>query len=330
MGDVRRREFITLLGGAAAVWPLSTLAQQPAMPVVGFLGSASSGPFAQFLSAFKLGLMEAGYVEGTNVVIEYRWAEDQYDQLPTLAADLLRRRVVLIVAGGNAAVLAAKVATTTIPILFTTGSDPVQLGFVASLNRPGGNVTGVTVLATELGPKRLEMLHELVPTANIVGLLVNPTNPTIAEPTTRDMQAAARILGLQIQVLHASTEADFDAVFATLVQLRAGGLVIGGDNLFNGRSERLAAMALRNAIPTIYQFRDFAAAGGLISYGGSLATAYRQVGGYAARILKGEKPADLPVQQSSRVELIINLKTAKKIGLTVPVTLLGRADEVIE
>jgi putative ABC transport system substrate-binding protein len=329
MFDKGRRDFISLIGGAAAS-PLAARAQQSAVPVIGFLGSASPGPFAQFLSAFKLGLMEAGYVEGTNVLIEYRWAEDQYDQLPTLAADLIRRRVVMVVAGGNAAVLAAKVATTTIPILFTTGSDPVQLGFVASLARPGGNMTGATVLAAELGPKRLELLHELVPTADVVGLLVNPTNPTIAEPTTREVQAAARTLGLQIQVLHASTETGFDAVFATLVQLRAGGLVIGGDNLFNGRSERLGALALRNAIPTIYQFHDFAAAGGLISYGGSLAAAYRQVGIYAARILKGEKPADLPVQQSSRVELIINLKTAKALGLTVPLSLLGRADEVIE
>jgi putative ABC transport system substrate-binding protein len=300
------------------------------MAVIGFLNSASADGYARMLTAFRQGLSETGHVEGRNVAIEYRWAEGQNDRLPALAADLLRRRATVIATGGNAAVLAAKAATTTIPIVFNTASDPVELGFGASLNRPGGNLTGVTNLGAEVGPKRLELLHELVPAANVFALLVNPTNTTLAESNTRDLQGAARTLGLQLQVLHASTERDFDTVFATLTQLRAGGLVIGNDAFFNSHIEQLASLALRRAVPTIYQSREFAVIGGLMSYGGSIADAYRLVGTYTGRILKGEKPADLPVQQATRVELIINMKTAKALGLTFPITLLGRADEVIE
>jgi putative ABC transport system substrate-binding protein len=265
------------------------------------------------------------------VAIEYRWAEGHYDRIPALIADLVRRQVAVIAAPGSTpAVLAAKAATTTIPVVFLTATDPVAAGLVASLNRPGGNLTGVTALTLELGPKQLELLREVVPTATVIALLVNPASRVLAETQSRDLQATARTLGLQLHVLHARTASDFDAVFATLGQLRAGGLVIGGEALFTGRSEQLAALALRHAMPAIYQFREFAAAGGLMSYGANLNDAHRLAGVYAGRILKGAKPADMPVEQSTKFELVINLKTAKALGLEVPATLLGRADEVIE
>jgi putative ABC transport system substrate-binding protein len=298
------------------------------MPVVGFLNSASPDGYAPYVASFRQGLKETGYVEGQNVAIEYRWAEGQYDRLPAMAAELIRRQVAVIVAN-NPGNLAAKAATTTIPIVFTTGGDPVQMGLVASLSRPDGNVTGATELGVEVTPKRLELAHELVPTATIIALLVNPTNPN-AVAQLRDLPAAARILGVQLHVLHASTERDLDAVFATLGQLRAGALVIGTDGIFTSRSEHLAALTVRHAVPAIYQNRAFAAAGGLMSYGGSTQDIYRIAGAYAGRILKGAKPADLPVIQSTKVELFINLKTARALGLTVPDTLLARADEVIE
>jgi putative tryptophan/tyrosine transport system substrate-binding protein len=326
---MKRREFITLVGGAALAWPFGARAQKQAMPVIGVLTTISPVQLADRYPEFRQSLSEAGYVEGRNVAIEYRWAEDHYDRLPALAADLVRRQVDVIAPIGTEPALAAKATTTTIPIVFYTGSDPVQLGLVASLNRPGGNLTGTSFLGQETGPKRLELLHEVVPAATIMALLVNPTNSVFAAQS-RDLQAAARTLGLQLHVLHASTEQEFDGVFATLAPLRAGGLVIGGDAFFNSRSKQLAALAVRNAVPTIFSYRGFAADGGLMTYGGNFADVLRQVGLYTGRILKGEKPADLPVQQSTKVELIINLKTAKALGLTVPLPLLGRADEVIE
>jgi ABC-type uncharacterized transport system substrate-binding protein len=327
---MRRREFITLLGGAAAAWPLTARAQQPHMPAVGVLGATSASGFAAQLAAFRRGLSEAGVVEGRDAAIEYRWADDQYERLPELAADLVRRQVAVIATiGGNAASVAARAATKTIPIVFHGSVDPVEAGFVASLNRPGGNMTGVVSLNVDTGQKRLELLHELVPTANTIALLLNPTN-AVAETQSNDLLAAARTLGLDLHVLHASREGEFEPAFARLMQLRAGGLVIGTDGFLVSRSERLAALTLRHALPAIFQYRAFAEAGGLMSYGGSVTDSYRLSGVYTGRILKGQKPADLPVQQATKVELIINLKTAKALGLEVPPTLLGRADEVIE
>jgi putative ABC transport system substrate-binding protein len=324
---MKRRKFVTLLGGAVTAWPLAARAQQPAMPVIGFLNGGSPGPYAQFATAFRHGLSDTGYVEGRNVAIEYRWAEGHYDRLREMAADLIGRQVAVIVCN-TAAAHAAKALTTTIPIVFSTGGDPIHFGLVTSLSRPGGNVTGVANLNVELGPKWLELLRELVPTATAVALLVNPTNPN-SEPLSRNLQAAARALKLGLHVLNASTDRDFDTVFDTLGQLRAGGLVIGPDALYNSRNQQLAALTLRHAVPAI-SVPDFAVAGGLMGYGGSITDAYRRVGVYTGRILNGEKPADLPVQQSTKVELIINFRTAKTLGLDVPPTLLARADEVIE
>jgi ABC-type uncharacterized transport system substrate-binding protein len=326
---MKRREFITLVGGAAAIWPFTGRAQQPAMPVVGFINAASSQPYAHMLSAFLKGLSETGYVENQNVKIEYRWAQGELDRLPALAADLVHREVTVIAATGTPAALAAKAATTTIPIVFELGSDPVQLGLVTSLNRPSGNITGVAQLATEVAPKRLELLHEMIPKARIIALLADPTDRAIFESTTRGVKAAARSLGLELHVLNVSTDSDLDAVFPKLVELRAGGLVISGGQFFNSRSKQLAAMALRYAVPTISPYVDLEA-GGLMSYGASITDAYRLAGIYTGRVLKGEKPADLPVQQATKVELIINLKTAKALGITVPLSLIGRADEIIE
>jgi putative tryptophan/tyrosine transport system substrate-binding protein len=328
---VRRREFITLLGGAAAGWPLTARAQQPAMPVIGLLGSESPDLWAGRMRAFHQGLGETGYVDGRNVAIEYRWAEGHNDRLPALAADLVRRRVTVIVAPGSTpATLAVKAATSTIPIIFWIGSDPIELGPVVSLNRPEGNLTGVTTLNLGLVAKRVQLLHEVVPGTNSIAVLINPTSPTLTKISIEDAQAAARSLGLELHMLNASTERDFDLVFANLIQLRAAGLVIGTDTFFSSRLEQLAALSVRHAVPTIYHFREFAAAGGLIAYGGSLAEAFRGTGVYTGRILKGEKPANLPVQQVTRVELYINLKTAKALGLDIPLPLIGRADELIE
>ncbi|MGB7714709.1 MAG: ABC transporter substrate-binding protein, partial [Pseudolabrys sp.] len=293
------------------------------------INAAPAQSYKPQLAAFLKGLDEKGYADGRNVTIEYRWADGHSDRLPSMAADLVRRQVTVIAATTTPAALAAKAATTIIPIVFTTVGDPVQLHLVTSLNRPGGNVTGVTQLNVEVAPKRLELLHELVPTASVVALLANPTNPN-TETNTKELQAAARTLGLELHVLNASTDRDFDAVFAKLIQLRAGGLVIGADNLFAIRSEQLAALALRHAVPTIYQNRDFAVAGGLLSYGTDFRKTYRLAGNYTGRVLKGEKPADLPVQQATKVEFYINLKTAKALGLNVPAAMQARADEMIE
>ena len=313
---IGRRELITLLGGAAIAWPLAAHAQQPAMPVVGVLSAEwPNAVTADRLRAFREGLNDTGYVEGRNVTIEYRWAEGRNDRLPALAAELVRLPVNLIVcAGSTPATIAAKAASTTVPIVFYGGADPVSMGLVASLSRPGGNVTGVTTLNVEIGAKRLEVLHELVPTATMIAGLVNPTNPVIAETETRDLQAAARTLGLTLHVLHASSEQEIDTAFMTLVQVRAGALVIGTDALFNSRSEQLAVLTLRHEVPAIYQFREFVLSGGLASFGTTVVDTYRPLGVYTGRILKGEKPADLPVQQATKLHLIINMKTANALG----------------
>jgi len=327
---MRRRDFFKVIGALATAWPLAARAQQAAMPVIGFLSATTAEGYAAPLAAFRRGLHQAGFIEGRNVAIEYRWAEDQNDRLPALAADLVRNQVTVIVAAGTPAALAAKAATSTIPIVFYIGVDPIEAGLVTSLARPGGNITGLTTLNAEVVPKRLQLVHELAPTATVIALLVNPTSPTLAETSMKEAQAAAQTLGLQLHVLHASTERDLDEAFRTSVQLRAGALVISPDVSFNSLSKQFGALTLRYGMPTIYQFRDFAAAGGLLSYGGDVSEFNRQVGVLTGRILKGEKPTDLPVQQSAKMELFINLKTAKALGLTIPQSVLVRADELIE
>jgi putative tryptophan/tyrosine transport system substrate-binding protein len=325
-----RREFIRLFGGAAVSWPLAVYGQQRPMPVIGFLNVASPGALRQQIAAFREGLKESGYVEDQNVAVEYRWAEGQYERLPELAADLVRQQVSVIVVGGGAqAELAAKAATTTIPIVFSAGGDPVRSGLVASLNQPSGNITGVYHFATGLEAKRLGLLHEMLPKATPIAVLINP-NFADAENQLRDVQEAAARLAVQLVVVRANAESDFNAAFSTVVQQRSGALLVGASPFFNNRREQLVVLAARHALPTIYEWRDFAAAGGLMSYGTSLADAYRQVGVYAGQILKGAKPVDLPVVQSTRFELVINLSTAKALGIEVPPTLLARADEVIE
>jgi putative ABC transport system substrate-binding protein len=326
---MRRREFITFLSSAAAAWPFAAQAQQQA-PVIGLLNAASAQTLPEALSAFFKGLAEAGFVEGQNVRIEYRWAEGDADRLPTMAADLVRRQVAVIAAGGTPASLAAKAATATIPIVFETAADPVKIGLVASLNRPAGNVTGVTQLTSGLVAKQLELLHELLPTTRVMALLINPNDPALAEPVSKEALVAAHTLGVELHVLNARTERDFDSVFARLAQLQGGGLVIGTEVLFTTHSEQLAALTVRHAVPTVYKGREFAAAGGLLSYGSELTESYRLAGIQAGRILKGDKPADLPVQQATKFEMYINLKTAKALGITVPLPLSGRANGVFE
>jgi putative ABC transport system substrate-binding protein len=328
---MRRREFIAFVGSTAVMWPLASRAQQSNTPLIGFLNVGSSTGYRSIAAAFRQGLQETGYVEGQNVAIEYRWAEGQSNQLPVMVDDLIHRQVAVIAATSTPAALAAKAATKTIPIVFETGGDPVQLGLVASLNRPGGNVTGVTNLTAGLAAKEMEVLHELLPTAKTVTLLVNPADQAIAEEETREAVPAAQMLGLELRVLEASTEEQLNAMFANnLGQLRAGGLVVGGEAFFRSHMGQLAALALRHAVPVISNGREFAAAGGLMSYGASIPNTYRLAGVYTGRVLKGDKPADLPVQQATKVELYINLKTAKALGISVPIPILGRADEVIE
>jgi putative ABC transport system substrate-binding protein len=327
---MRRRQFITLLGGAVAGWPLAARAQLTAMPVIGYLNSESRETYREYLSAFHRGLNETGFIEGRNVLIEYRWADGHNDRLPAMAADLTRRRVTVIATNNTPSAVAAKAASQTIPTVFLTGSDPVLIGLVASLNRPTGTLTGVAVLNTGLVAKRLQLLHELAPTSASVGLLVNSTNPVFAEAEIREIQAGARVLGLGLLVLNASSQREIEAAFTTLVEQRVGALVVSADSYFIAQPDRLVTLAARYAVPTIYAYREFTAAHGLMSYGPNLLDAYRQVGVYTGRILKGDKPADLPVQQVTRIELVINLKTATALGLTFPLPQLGRADEVIE
>ena len=326
---MRRRDFIKVIAGSAAARPFMARAQR-ATPVIGFLGITSSGGYGPMVTAFRQGLQESGYVEGRDVAIEYRWAEDRIDQLPAMAAELVHSRVSVIAAAATAAALAAKAATTTIPIVFEMAGDPVHLGLVPRLDQPGGNITGIANLNIGITPKRLQLLYEVVPTAKVMALLVNPANPTVAETQARETRSAAQALNIDLHVLNASTERDFDAVFATLTELRVGGLVIAAEPLFRSREAQLGELTVRHAVPAIAYGRDFAAAGGLLSYEAGTREAYRLAGIYTGRILKGEKPANLPVQQSTKVEIIINLKTAKMLGLTVPLSLLGRANEVIE
>ena len=326
---MKRRQFITLIGGVAATWPLAARAQQAALPVIGYLNNGSPESDAPRLTGLRRGLSETGYVEGRNFVIEYRWARNQVDRLPALAADLVHLRVAVIVSAGRVATLAAKAATTSIPIVTGFANDPVQFGLVATLNRPGGNLTGFNAFAGELGAKALALLHELMPSIATIGFLENPNNP-VSELRTRDVLAAAAAIGLNVQILKAGTDREIDAAFVSLVQARTGALLVGGDFFFNNRIEQIIGLAARHAIPTMFTFREFVLAGGLISYGISLIENYRQVGLYTGRILKGEKPADLPVQQATKLELIINLKTAKALGLQIPDRLLALADEVIE
>jgi len=327
---VKRRAFITLLGGVAAAWPLSARAQQPAIPMIGFLSSGSQQSDVWRLAAFRRGLSETGYIEGRNVVSEFRWAYDQYDRLTALATELARSQPTVIVAvGGPTSALAAKAASTTVPIVFAIAGDPVKLGLVASVNRPGGNATGISTVFSSVVAKQLETLHEMMPKATQIGCLVNPKNPN-AVTGTREAQEAARTLGLSLNFVNASTDREIDTAFATLVQGRVDALVVFTDPLFNSWPDQLAGLAARHALPAIYPYREFAAAGGLISYGGNLTEPWYLAGVYAGRILKGEKPADLPIQQSTKITLVINLKTAMSLGITIPITLIGRADEVIE
>lgn len=326
---MRRRDFIILLSGAVT-WPFTARAQQPAMPIVGYLSATSRDGGEERAAAFRRGLQESGYVEGQNVAIEYRWADEQVDRLPAMAADLVKRHVTVIATGTTPAVLAAQAATTAIPIVFEVGSDPVRLGLVTNLNRPGGNVTGVTSLIVEVAPKRLELLHELLPTVKVMALLVNPDDRALAQAEARETLSAARNRGIELHVLNVRREGDFDAVFADIKRLRVGGLVIGPGSVFVGGVDKLAALTVRHAVPAIWQFRSFPAAGGLMSYGSDILDSYRLAGVYTGRVLKGENPAELPVVQATKFELVINLKTAKALGITVPNTLIGRADELIE
>jgi putative ABC transport system substrate-binding protein len=328
---MRRREFVTLIGGTAATWPLAALAQQAAMPVVGYLSAMSPDEGEPRAAAFRRGLQESGYIVGQNVAIEYHWAEQQIDRLPAMAADLVKRRVTVIAAVTTPAVLAAQAATTTIPIVFESGSDPVRLGLVTNLNQPGGNVTGVSSLVVEVGPKRLELLHELLPTAKVMALLLNPDDRALAQAQAREVLSAARNRKLELHVLNArSSESDFDAVFADIKRLRVGGLVIAAGSVFVRGINKLAALTVRHAVPAISQYRDFPAAGGLMSYGSDIFDAYRLAGVYTGRVLKGENPAELPVVQATKFELVINLKTAKALGINVPPSMQARADEMIE